>query len=389
MSLSFDNTGLAFKYKSDKQLKKARFLFNFMQSAWMTKFGMKMADLTVRYRLPFLGLIKSTVFEQFVGGETLEEAAVTTRHMNKYKVSVALDYSVEGKEDEEDLARTAEEIKNAVRFAGTSDADIPFVPIKATGFARFDLLAKIDEGGLLTTSEQAEWELVKKRIFEVAEIAKEHKVRILIDAEHSWIQQPLDDLTDELMAAYNKEYPLVYNTFQMYRHDRLAFLKKSHKKALEGGYILGAKFVRGAYMELERQRALEKGYPSPINATKADTDRDFDAGVKYTLEHIDTIATFIGTHNELSCLKAAEIMDEKGIPHDHLHVYFSQLYGMSDNITFNLAAEGFNAGKYLPYGPVRDVIPYLLRRAEENSSISGQTGRELDLLNKEVKRRKG
>jgi len=388
MALSFENTELAFRYKSNKELNKAHLLFKAMRISWLTKIGMKMAEWVFKFHLPFTGILKATVFKQFCGGETLEEAGLTSLHLNKFNVGVALDYSVEGKESENDFQRTLEEILKAIRFAANSNADIPFVPVKVTGFVRFDLLAKLHAGDLLTNAEQAEWEKAKSRLHEIAKVAKENNIRILIDAEHSWIQIPLDVITDELMEKYNKEYPYVYNTFQMYRHDRLSFLKKSHKKAQEKGYILGAKFVRGAYMELERQRALEKGYPSPINATKADTDKEFNQALKYALEHIDEIASFIGTHNEESCLKATRIMEEKGIPATHKHVYFSQLYGMSDNITFNLAAAGYQAGKYLPYGPVKDVIPYLLRRAEENSSVSDQTGREFDLLDQEKKRRK-
>lgn len=388
MSLSFENTALAFRYKSDKKLRKAHFLFKAMQYPLLTRAGMKMAEWVMRYNLPFTKIIKNTIFIQFCGGESLEEAAETTLHLNKYKVGVALDYGVEGKESEEDFINAVEEFKRAIRFAAQSNATIDFIPIKVTGFAQFNLLAKLDEGALLTTSEEAAWQKVQDRMFEIAEVASAHNIKLLIDAEHSWIQRPLDDLTDRLMEKYNKEYPLIYNTFQLYRHDRFSFLKKSHKKAQENGYVLGAKLVRGAYMELERQRAFEKGYPSPINATKTDTDRDYDAAVKYCIQHLGEIAVFIGTHNEESCMKAAKLMDEKGIDHQDHFVYFSQLFGMSDNITFNLADAGFKVGKYLPYGPVKDVIPYLIRRAEENSSVSGQTDREYQLLKKEMERRK-
>lgn len=388
MPLSFENTALAFQYKTDKELKKAHFLFKSMQSPLLMKVGMTLAEWVMKYNLPFTKLLKSTIFKQFCGGETLEEAAQTSLHLNEYKVGVALDYGVEGKESEQDFINAVEEFQKAIRFASESQAQIDFIPIKITGFASFDLLTKIHEGGLLTTSEKAAWEKVKERMKLIAQTADEYNIKLLIDAEHSWIQNPLDELTDEMMAQFNQKRALIYNTFQMYRHDRLSFLKKSHEQALEKGYILGAKLVRGAYMELERERALEKGYLSPINPTKAATDKEFDGGVKYCLQNIDSIAVFIGTHNEQSCMKAAQLMDELGIEPQHTHVYFSQLYGMSDNITFNLAASGFKTGKYLPYGPVKEVIPYLIRRAQENSSVSGQTDREYQLIKKELQRRK-
>lgn len=388
MPLSFENTALAFQYKSDKELKKAHFLFKSMQSPILMKVGMTLAEWVMKYNLPFTKMIKSSVYEQFCGGETLEEAAATSLHLNEYDVGVALDYGVEGKESEQDFMNAVEEFQKAIKFAAQSKAKIDFIPIKITGFASFSLLAKIHERAVLTTSEQASWEKVRERMRTIAKTAAQYKIKLLIDAEHSWIQTPLDDLTDEMMEEFNQDTALIYNTFQMYRHDRLSFLKKSHDKAQEKRFILGAKLVRGAYMELERTRALDKGYESPINPTKAATDKEFDSAVKYCLQNIDAIAVFIGTHNEHSCMKAAILMDELSIDHQHPNVYFSQLYGMSDNITFNLAASGFKTGKYLPYGPVKDVIPYLIRRAQENSSVSGQTDREYQLIKKEIERRK-
>lgn len=386
MPLSFDNTEIAFKYRNDKELKRAHFLFSSMSSPFLSKTGMKLTQLAMSWNLPVKSVVKKTIFAQFCGGETIEEAAQTSSTLGKYGVDVALDYSVEGKEEEADFDSALPEFIRAVEYAATQN-NIPFIPIKVTGFARFSLLEKIHAGETLNDAEKAEWGRVEERINKICGTAARCKSMILIDAEETWIQQPVDDLADAMMARYNKGTVVVFNTFQMYCHDRLSYLKKSHEAAKQQRYILGAKLVRGAYMEKERRRAEEKGYPSPIQPDKASTDRDYDAAVAYCLDHLDEIAVFIGTHNEASCLKANEIMLQKGLKSTNDHVFFSQLYGMSDNITFNLAHAGYHVSKYLPYGPVKDVIPYLMRRAQENTSVAGQTGRELGLIKKEMKRR--
>jgi proline dehydrogenase len=257
-----------------------------------------------------------------------------------------------------------------------------------TGFAYFSLLEKIHSGGSLTTDEAKAWQRVYDRIEHICKAAAENNIMVLIDAEESWIQKPVDELTDAMMERYNRGKVIVYNTFQLYRHDRLMFLKESYAAAQSKGYLLGAKLVRGAYMEKERARAIEKGYPSPIQPNKEATDRDYDDAVLFCLQHIDGLALFVGTHNESSCLKAAKYMQDHGIPANTGKMYFSQLYGMSDNVSFNLAHSGYHVAKYLPYGPVKDVLPYLMRRAQENTSVAGQTGRELSLINKEITRRK-
>lgn len=386
MPLSFDNTEIAFKYRNDKELKRANFLFSSMSSPFLSKTGMKLTQLAISWNLPVKGLVKKTIFLQFCGGETIEEAAATAATLGKYGVDVALDYSVEGKEEEADFDHALPEFIKAIEYAATQN-NIPFIPIKVTGFARFSLLEKIHAGETLNPSEKEEWQRVEGRINKICETAARCKSMILIDAEESWIQQPVDDLADAMMAKYNKDAVVVFNTFQMYRHDRLDYLKKSHEEARKHNYILGAKLVRGAYMEKERKRAEEQGYASPIQADKASTDHDYDTAVAYCLDHLQEIAVFIGTHNETSCLMANEIMMKKGLKSNNDHVFFSQLYGMSDNITFNLADAGYHVSKYLPYGPVKDVLPYLMRRAQENTSVAGQTGRELGLIRKEMKRR--
>lgn len=386
LSLSFENTAIAFESKTDKALKKADFLFSNIGKPWLVKVGAAVTPFALKIGLPIKGLIRSTIFSQFCGGENLQEAAATASSLGKFHVGVALDYGVEAMEGEENYDHAVPEFVRAIEYAA-GNPNIPFIAIKVTGFARFSLLEKLHANETLTPEEAAEYARVRQRIQTIAATAAKHKVGLLIDAEESWIQQPVDDLTDELMAQFNKTNAIVYNTFQMYRHDRLAFLKRSFEKAQQQGYLLGAKLVRGAYMEKERKRAEEMGYPSPIQPDKEATDRDYNAAVTFCMERLDKLAVFVGTHNEQSSMLAASLLHQQELPHDHPHVNFSQLLGMSDNITFNLAHAGYHVSKYLPYGPVKDVMPYLLRRAQENTSISGQVGRELGLIRKERKRR--
>lgn len=368
-------------------MKRAQFLFSSMSSQALTKTGMALTKFAISWNLPVKSLIKTTIFNQFCGGETMEEAAQTAAVLDKYGVGVILDYGVEGKEAESEFDKAVPEFIKAIKYAA-SKKNIPFISVKVTGFARFALLEKIHSKNTLTAAETEEWNRVYDRVNQICRAASECGTMVLIDAEESWIQQPVDDLTDAMMEIYNKNRVLIFNTFQLYRHDRLVFLKQSFEKASSKGYLLGAKLVRGAYMEKERERGMEKGYPSPIQPNKAATDRDYDAAVLFCLERLDKLAVFIGTHNEHSCMEAAKYMEAHNIPANHPHVYFSQLYGMSDNISFNLADSGYHVAKYLPYGPVKDVLPYLMRRAQENTSVAGQTGRELGLINKEIKRRK-
>lgn len=387
MSLSFENTEIAFRYRNNKELKKAHFLFKSMGSPFLTNAGIKLTDIALKFKLPVKSIIKSTIFDQFCGGETIEEAAKTSEILGRYNVSVALDYGVEGKESEADFDNAVPEFVRAIEYAA-SQKNIPFIPIKLTGFAKFSLLEKVHASHQLSQEEQDAWKRVAQRIDTICGAAARNKIMILIDAEETWIQKPVDDLTDLMMEKYNKEACYIYNTYQQYCTDRLEFLKISYNRAVEKGYYLGAKIVRGAYMEKERARAAAMGYPSPINPDKKTTDEHYDAAVDFCLDHLDRITVFIGTHNEDSCLKAVKKLQEKGIPPANPHVYFAQLFGMSDNMTFNLADAGYHANKYLPYGPVKDVIPYLMRRAQENTSVAGQTGRELSLIEKEIKRRK-
>ena len=382
----FDNTEIAFQYRSDKELKHARFLFSSMGSPALTNIGIKMTKLALALHLPVKGIIKSTLFDHFCGGETMEEAAQTAAMLGKYGIGTILDYGVEGKESENDFDNAVPEFIKAIKYAATSKY-IPFISLKVTGFAYFALLEKVHTGEKLTDDETAAWQRVYSRIDQVCKAAADNNIMVLVDAEESWIQKPVDELTNVMMARYNKKKVIVFNTFQLYRHDRFVFLKESCETARKEGYLLGAKLVRGAYMEKERKRAAEMGYPSPIQPDKQATDIDYDAATLYCLQHLNDLALFVGTHNETSCLKVAKYMLDHNIPANTERVYFSQLYGMSDNVSFNLAHEHYHVAKYLPYGPVKDVIPYLMRRAQENTSVAGQTGRELSLIAKEIKRR--
>jgi proline dehydrogenase len=383
----FDNTEIAFQYKSNKELKRARFLFASMGSATLTKIGIGFTKFAMSIGLPINGIIKNTIFKQFCGGETMEEAAETANMLSKYHIGVILDYGVEGKEEEEDFDKAVPEFLKAIDFAA-SKQNIPYISVKVTGFSRFALLEKIHQGSKLSQAEQEEWQRVEARIDAICARAAEKKIKVLVDAEESWIQNPIDELTDKMMERYNKKSAFVFNTFQLYLHNRLPFLKKSFERARLGQYMLGAKLVRGAYMEKERARALEFNYPSPVQPDKRHSDNDYDAAVDFCIENLEALELFIGTHNEHSCMLAAQKMASKNLSFKHPHVYFSQLFGMSDNISFNLAQQGFHVAKYLPYGPVADVMPYLMRRAQENTSVAGQTGRELGLIHKELQRRK-
>jgi proline dehydrogenase len=393
MNISLENTQNAFAYKTTADLKKARFLFSAIQSPLIASIATKLTPILMKSGFPINGILRSTVFNQFVGGETLEESARVCKQLGAYKVQVILDYGVEAKEGEENFDNVTEQIINAIEFAATQP-NIPFVSVKITGIASMFLLEKLNEAPRLRSgihdseSEDAAWVSVRERMYAICEVASEKGIGVLIDAEETWIQDPIDRLAVELMTVYNKNKAVVYNTYQLYRNDRLSFLQLSHKLALEGKFILGAKLVRGAYMEKERERAEKNGYPSPIHNTKADTDKDYDAASAYCIDNSATISLILASHNEQSNLLIAKEMENKGMVTNHAHVHFSQLYGMSDHITFNMSTAGYNVSKYLPFGPLQDVIPYLMRRAEENTSVNGQTSRELTLIRTELARRK-
>jgi proline dehydrogenase len=393
MNISFDNTENAFAYKADAELKRSKFLFNTMDYPLFVPIGTRITPFLMKTGLPIHGIIRNTIFKQFVGGETLEETTYVVKMLADYNVKVILDYGVEGKEGEDNFEHVADTFIEVVNYAATQD-NIPFISVKVTGLARFALLQKLNYAPRLRSGihdhedEVDEWDRVRDRMYRICEVAAEKNIGILIDSEESWIQDPVDRLAMEMMEIFNKEKAIVYNTIQLYRHDRLHFLKLSHQIATQQNFILGLKLVRGAYMEKERARAFLKGYLSPIHSDKESTDKDFNDSVVYCLNHIKDIAIIIASHNDDSNLLSVELMDKMNLPLNHPHIHFSQLYGMSDNITFNLAKAGCNVSKYLPFGPIREVIPYLMRRAQENSSMSGHASRELSLIKKELKRRK-
>jgi len=400
--ISFNDTKIAFEYKTDKQLKKARFLFSSMSKPWLVKLGRKVTPWAIKVGLPIKSIIRKTIFAQFVGGETLEETAKVAKVLGKYNVQVILDYAVEGKEGEENFENACQEFIRVINYAATQP-NIPFMSVKMTGMSRFALLEKMDimmrrqVGTLmkrylkaldeLNADEKEEWHRIHQRMMKVCGAAAGKKISVSIDAEETWIQQPLDALTILMMDAFNKERAIVFNTTQHYRTDRQEFVKYSYEAAVERNFILGAKLVRGAYMEKERRRAAQMDYPSPIHPDKESSDKDFNETIKFCIDHIDRVALVVASHNEYSNMYPVQLLQEKGLPLSHPHVHWSQLYGMSDNITFNLAHAGCSVSKYLPFGPIKDVIPYLMRRAQENTSVKGQTGRELALIKKELERR--
>ena len=387
MEKIFNNTEVAFALKSDTQLERAYFLFKLIESQPLVRIGTAVTNFALKAHLPVEGLIRSTVFDHFCGGVTENDCLRVVDNMYTKGVSSVLDYSVEGKEEENQFDAALEMTLKTIVFAKERDA-IPFAVFKPTGLGRFALYQKIGEGKSFTDEEQAEWNRVVARFDKVCKAAHDMDVAVLIDGEESWMQDAADDLVADMMRKYNKEKAIVFNTLQMYRWDRMDYLKKINALAKAEGFFVGMKLVRGAYMEKENNRAEEKGYSSPICESKQATDANFDAAVVYMLDNIERMSIFAGTHNEASSYRLMELMAEKGIAKNDPRVFFGQLFGMSDNISYNLAAHGYNVAKYLPFGPVRDVMPYLIRRAEENTSVAGQTSRELDLIKKERKRRK-
>ncbi len=386
--ISFDNTEIAFSGKSKSDLKWSYRLFNLMAKPWLVKAGKVATNVSFALHLPIKGMIKKTIFKQFCGGETINDCELKINQLAKYSIGTILDYSVEGKTSNEDLDKAKKEIIATINKAKSSD-DIPFSVFKPTGIARFELLELTnDENAELSPEIKLELAAVIKRVDDICKAAFEADVPLFVDAEDSWIQDGIDRIVNSMMAKYNKGKVIVYNTIQMYRHDRLQFLKDSHQKAKENGYKIGMKIVRGAYMEKERERAQKMDYPSPIHKDKPSTDKDYDLAVKYCIENINDIAFCAGTHNENSSAKLAQLIDNHNISKTDKRVYFAQLLGMSDHISYNLSHLGYNVAKYVPYGPIVEVMPYLIRRAEENTSVAGQTGRELSLIIKEQKRRK-
>lgn len=386
--ISFDNTEIAFAGKNDSDLQWSYRLFKMIGKPWLVKFGEFGTQFAFAIRLPIKGMIKKTIFKQFCGGETISDCAGKIAELGRYNVGTILDYSVEGKSTDEDLDRTRDEIIASISEAKNNE-HIPFAVFKVTGVARTSLLRKTNNPDTeLTESEKKDFSDAMARVNAICEAAYKADVPLFIDAEDSWFQDVIDRMTNAMMAKYNKEKAIVYNTLQMYRHDRLAFLKKTHQEAEAGNYFPGIKLVRGAYMEKEREEAEKGDYPSPIQPNKEATDKDYNLALEYIVSHIDRFALCAGTHNEKSSLYLVDLMKKHDIQPTDKRIYFAQLLGMSDHISFNVAHVGYNVAKYVPYGPVKEVMPYLIRRAQENTSVAGQMGRELNLIIKERKRRK-
>ena len=385
----FDNTQIAFADKTDSQLKKAFWMFKAIEQPMITNFGITALNFTVKNNFPFVtDIVKQTLFEQFCGGETREESMKVVKQMFKHHVGSIFDYAIEGKAEEKVFDDTCAEIQQNIKFAEGNPA-IPFVVFKPTGFGRIEIYEEVGKKVELTTSQKEEWARVIKRYEDVCQMAFDRKVVLMIDAEDSWMQDATDDLVNEMMLKFNKEKAIIWNTIQMYRTGRMEYLAKDLERAKEQNYFLGYKFVRGAYMEKERARAAAMNYPDPIQPTKQASDDNFNAAIDFVLNNLDKVSGFFGTHNEKSTELVMDKMKAMGLSNEHPQIHFGQLYGMSDNITYYLGAEKYNVCKYLPYGPVKDVVPYLTRRAQENTSVAGQTGRELVLIQKELDRRKG
>jgi proline dehydrogenase len=387
MDKIFNNTEVAFSLKSDSELDRAYFLFKMIANEPLVRIGTAVTNFALKAHLPVERLIRASVFDHFCGGVNENDCLSVVDKLYTKGVSSVLDYSVEGKEEESQFDAALKMTLKTIEFAKEKQA-IPFAVFKPTGLGRFYLYEKVGEKKALTADEQAEWNKVINRFEQVCKAAYDNDVALLVDGEESWMQDAADEMVENMMRKFNKEKAVIFNTLQMYRWDRLDYLKQLHEKAKTDGFYIGMKLVRGAYMEKENNRAAEKGYPTPICESKQATDINFDNAVVYMLDHLDIMAIFAGTHNEESSYKLMELMQDRKLAKNDNRIWFGQLYGMSDNISFNLAQSGYNVAKYLPFGPVRDVMPYLIRRAEENTSVAGQTNRELNLLKTERTRRK-
>lgn len=386
-TISFDNLEVAFASKSNNALKKMYLLFATLNNNTLVKVGSALTKFALKIHLPIKGIIRSTVYEQFCGGETIEDSEPTIQELAQFNIGTILDYSVEGATTEKGFESTANEIIKTIEKAAISK-HIPFSVFKVTGIASTPLLEKVQSKAKLTDAEVKAFQGIRERVDRICGKAYEHSVRIFVDGEESWIQDVIDDLVYEMMEKYNKEQVIVYNTYQMYRHEMLGKLRNAHQLATMKQFYLGAKLVRGAYMEKERERAEKMGYPDPINLTKEATDKDYNDALKFCLNSKARVALCSGSHNEYSNYYLTVLMEKHSVKRNDPNVFFAQLYGMSDNISFNLAKEGYNVAKYVPYGPIVHVMPYLFRRAEENTSVAGQSSREFTLVKREMDRRK-
>lgn len=384
--VTFNNTKIAFENKNNTQLRKAYWLFKFMGINWLTKIGAVLLKIALFLRLPVKGLVKITVFEHFCGGESIEECETRIQELANFNVKTILDYSAEGKETDEDFDLSMGKAVASIERA-KKDTNVPFCVFKVTALMPFEVLKKVSAKEELSEQETLDYQKGRNRIDIICQNAANAGIPLMIDAEESWIQDAIDEIALIMMHRYNRDSAVVYNTAQMYRHDRLEYLKELYRQSVIEGFYIGMKVVRGAYMEKERERAARKGYPSPIQPDKAATDTDYNLAITFCVEHLDKFAICCGTHNEASSQLLTELIEAKGLHRDDKRLFFSQLLGMSDHISFNLSKKDYNVSKYVPYGPVAEVMPYLIRRADENTSIAGQTGRELRLIQEELDRR--
>ena len=387
LPVSFEDTSIAFQYKSDRELILSYLIFRLTKNSFLVKFLSQAAKFTLSIGLPVKFLIKATVFKQFCGGEKKEEYSKVIAKLSKAAIGTILDYSVEGTKDEVGFEDTKKELLNIIEQS-KSNPNIPCTCMKMTAIGSFELLEKISANKTLSEDEQREWNRIKNRLDVICKTSYQTDKPIYIDAEESWIQAAIDQLAEEMMSKYNKNKAIVFTTIQLYRWDRIDYFKRLIEQVRSGSYKLGMKIVRGAYLEGERERARRLGYKSPINATKSETDREYNKALEIFIDNIDVVEICVGTHNENSCKMLVQYMSENKLANNHPHIYFSQLYGMSDNISYNLANAGYNVSKYLPFGPVESTLPYLARRAEENTAIAGQMSKELEIIVKERKRRK-
>jgi proline dehydrogenase len=385
-NVSFEDTAVAFAYKSDAELRKANFIFSLVNHPWISFLATRLTKIAFKAGLPIDTIVKKTAFDHFCGGESIEESEEVIQLLAKYDVRTILDFSVEGEKSESGFDITMEEVLRTIEKAHRSP-NIPFCVFKVTGLASAEVLERIAEGNSLSPEDMAAFERARTRVDKICQQAHAYGIPVLIDAEETWIQDPIDRLADEMMARYNKSRAIVYNTYQMYCTNSMDNLIYDYHDALHGEYFIGAKVVRGAYMEKERKRAQKLNYPSPIQPDKIATDGAFNRALEFCIENIDRIYVMCGSHNDYSNRLLIERMAEENLSPKDPRVWFAQLYGMSDHLSFNLAKAGYNVVKYVPYGPVKSVMPYLLRRAEENTSVAGQSSRELTLIRRELRRR--
>ena len=385
--INFEDTKPIFAHKSNWELKKSYYLFSILQHSFFVKIGSLLLKISFFLRIPIKKIIKMTIFNQFCGGENIQDCSKKINELYEFGIGTILDYSVEGKENESDFEKTKEEIIQTILFS-SKNSKIPFTVFKITGLGKSSLIEKASlDFQSLEDNELVELNLVAMRVDEICKVASKNRVPVFVDAEDSWYQDYIDKVVESMIFKYNNEFSIVYNTIQLYRHDRLHYMKDLISRCNSNGKNLGLKLVRGAYMEKEREQATKKNYPDPIQKDKQATDNDFTKAIEHCIENINTVSLCAGTHNEKSVLHLTDLMKKSSLKNNDSRIFFAQLLGMSDHISYNLSEQGYNVAKYVPYGPIKEVIPYLIRRAKENTSVSGQTGRELSLIKIELENR--